>query len=396
MVSKTVSDELERELETLREQQQAISGVLRALAHGGGLKAVLEEVAEACNRLCRADNGALWLLQGDKLESVAHHGDAAGAEYDRENPHALDRTTAAGRVAVTRRPVHIPDVEADAEYSYAGPRSYRSMLGVPILFENELIGVICVVRAEPKPYSEDEIALAQTFSDQAAIAIANARLLDTVERQRGELARFISPQVADLISSNEGKQLLAGHRAYLTIAYFDLRGFTAFAETAEPEELIDIIREYHGVAGELVTEHGGTLEHFAGDGIMVFFNDPVPIDEPELQAAKLALAMRGRIGECAAGWRKRGYDLGLGAGIAVGYATLGRIGFEGRYDYGALGTVTNLAARLSDKAAAGQILLSQRAYAALEERVEATPLEELELKGLARPMQVFELVGLRV
>jgi class 3 adenylate cyclase len=386
--------ELRRELETAREQQHAVSAVLRALAGTAGLQAVLEEVVEACRRLCRADHGALWLLEGEFLVSVAHHAGAEAAEYDKQHPHRLDRTTAAGRTAVMRKPVHIPDIELDPEYAYAGPRPYRSMLGVPILFEKELIGVVVVVRREPEPFSEDDIALVQAFSDQAAIAIANARLIETVERQRTELARFISPQVAELVSSKDGKKLLAGHRAYVTIAYFDLRGFTAFAETAEPEELIDIVREYHAAAGELVEAHSGTLEHFAGDGLMVFFNDPLPLEEPELQAAKLALAMRERIGECAAGWRKRGYDLGLGAGIAVGYATLGRIGFEGRYDYGALGSVTNVAARLSDEAAAGQILLSQRAYAALEGRVEAKPLAPLELRGLARPLGVYDLVGL--
>jgi adenylate cyclase len=293
-----------------------------------------------------------------------------------------------------REPVHIPDIEADPEYSYPGPRPFRAMLGVPILVEKDLIGVVVVVRREPEPFTDDDIALLQTFSDQAAIAIANTRLVEAVERQRTELSRFVSPHVADLISSDDGKQLLAGHRAYITIAYFDLRGFTAFAETAEPEELISIVREYHAVAGELVNSHDGTLEHFAGDGIMVFFNDPLPLDDPELHAASLALAMRERIGVCAERWRKRGYDLGLGSGIAVGYATLGRIGFEGRYDYGALGTVTNVAARLSDEAAAGQILISQRAYAALEGRVDARPVAELQLKGLARPMEVYELVGL--
>jgi class 3 adenylate cyclase/putative methionine-R-sulfoxide reductase with GAF domain len=386
--------DLVRELEALREQQEAIKAVLSALAGSAGLQPVLDEVAEACRRLCGAELGALWLLEGEHLHSVAHQGEPEGVAYDREHPHVLDRTTLTGRTAVTRQPVHIPDVELDPEYAYAGPRPYRSMLGVPIIFEEDLIGVVGLVRREPEPFSDQQIALVQTFSDQAAIAITKARLLETVERQRTELSRFISPQVAELISSNEGKQLLAGHRAYLAIAYFDLRGFTAFAETAEPEELIDIVREYHAVAGELVTAHDGTLEHFAGDGLMVFFNDPVALDEPELQAAKLALAMRDRIGECAAGWRKRGYDLGLGAGIAVGHATLGRIGFEGRYDYGALGSVTNVAARLSDEAAANQILLSQRAYAALEGRVEARPLAELQLKGLARPMGVYELLDL--
>jgi class 3 adenylate cyclase len=198
--------------------------------------------------------------------------------------------------------------------------------------------------------------------------------------------------VAELISSKDGEQLLAGHRAYISGVYFDLRGFTAFAETAEPEELIAVMHEYHVTAGALVQEHGGTIEHFAGDGLMVFFNDPIPVDEHELQAAKLAVAMRGRLAELIGGWRKRGYELALGAGIAVGYATLGRIGFEGRYDYGALGVVTSLAARLSDEAAAGQILLSQRAYAALEGQVEAQPVARLEIKGFARPVQAYELL----
>jgi class 3 adenylate cyclase len=386
--------EVERELEALRDQQEAINGVLRALVRPTGLQPVLDEVVEACRRLSDSDNGAMWLLEGDLLVSVAHQVGGEPGEYDREHPHTLDRTSAAGRTALARAPVHIPDVEEDPEYTYAGPRPFRTMLGVPILLEDELIGVVCVTRKEPRPYSDDDVALLETFSNQAAIAIANARLLETVERQRAELSRFLSPQVAELITSQEGKQLLAGHRAYLVIAYFDLRGFTAFAETAEPEELIDIVREYHAVAGELVTAHSGTLEHFAGDGLMVFFNDPVEIDDPELEAAKLALEMRERIGECAEGWRKRGYALGLGAGIAVGHATLGRIGFEGRYDYGALGSVTNIAARLSDEAAAGQILLSQRAYAAVEERIDAREVGQLELKGLSRPMEVYELLGL--
>jgi adenylate cyclase len=195
-----------------------------------------------------------------------------------------------------------------------------------------------------------------------------------------------------LVSSDEGAQLLAGHRAYITIVYFDLRGFTAFVETAEPEELIDVIGSYHAAAGELVRAHGGTVEHFAGDGLMVFFNDPVPIADHELQAARLAISVRDRVRELSVGWRKRGYELGLGVGIAVGHATLGRIGFEGRYDYGALGAVTNLAARLSDRAAAGQILLSQRAYAALDDRVEAAPVGELEVKGFARAVQAYELL----
>jgi class 3 adenylate cyclase len=384
--------DLTRQLEALREQQRAISGVLRAVARSAGLQPVLDEVVEACSRLCDADNAALWLLDSGLLHSVADHGEPEGAAYDRQHPHALDRTTVAGRTALTRQPVHIPDVDADPEYAYRGPRPYRALLGVPVVVEDDLIGVIVLDRNEQRPFSDEHIALAQTFADQAAIAIANARLLEAVERQRTELSRFVSPQVAALISSEDGKQVLAGHRAYITVVYFDLRGFTTFAETAEPEELIDVLAQYHAAAGELVTAYEGTLEHFAGDGMMVFFNDPMPLPDPELQAAKLALSMRERIGECAAGWRKRGYELALGAGIAVGHATLGRIGFEGRYDYGALGIVTSLASRLSDEAAGGQILLSQRAYAALEGQVEAKPVARLELKGFARPVEAYELL----
>src|SRR5262249_18087667 len=270
----------------------------------------------------------------------------------------------------------------------------RTMLGAPVLIEDELVGVIQVGRREVRPFNEREIELIATFANQCAIAIGNARLFETVERQRAHLARFVAPEVAALVSTEEGSRLLAGHRAHVSVVYFDLRGFTAFAETSEPEELIDVVREYHEAAGRLVAAHRGTLEHFAGDGLMVFFNDPVPLPDHELHAAKLAVAMRERVGKLSDAWRRRGYELGLGAGIATGHATLGQIGFEGRYDYGALGTVTNLAARLSDAAATGQILLSQRAHAAIENRVEAQPAAELEIKGFTHAVRAYELIRL--
>jgi adenylate cyclase len=396
-LASSATAKLSRELEALRQQQRAISDVLRAVASSEGLRAVLDEIVIAAKTLCRGDHAQLYLAEGDQMQIFSQSLDLDESyDYAQEHPHARDRTTVVGRVALSGQVEHIADVLQDADYSYGAQPivGYRSLLGIPILLDDHLIGVMAIARDVPEPFAEEHVQLVKTFADQAAIAIANARLLETVERQRTELSRFLSPQVAELITSDRGKQLLAGHRAYIVIAYFDLRGFTAFAETAEPEELIDIVREYHEAAGELITGHGGTLEHFAGDGLMVFFNDPAPIEEPELQAAKLALAMRKRIGVCAEGWRKRGYDLGLGAGVAVGYATLGRIGFEGRHDYGALGSVTNVAARLSDEAVAGQILLSQRAYAVLEDRVEARSVGRLELKGLTRPLEVYELVGL--
>jgi class 3 adenylate cyclase/putative methionine-R-sulfoxide reductase with GAF domain len=387
--------ELVQELQDVRERQHAISKVLRAVARSRGLQPVLEEVAEACKRLCRADYAALWLLQDGLLHLGAHQGEPEGAAYDRDHPHALDRTTAAGRAAVERRPIQIPDVLTDPEYTYPGPRFFRAMLGVPIMVEDDLIGVVVMVRREPERFTGDHIALVQTFADQAAIALSNARLIEAVERQRTELSRFVSSQVADLISSEDGERLLAGHRAYISSLFCDLRGFTAFAETAAPEELFDILREYHAVLGELIPAHEGTLEHFAGDGVMVFFNDPLPVEEHELQAIRLALAAQARVADVAETWRKRGIELSLGIGIEAGYATLGRIGFEGRFDYAAIGPVTNLASRLSTHASPGQILIGQRIFAATEEAVETTPVGNLELKGFARPVVAYEVKRLR-
>ena len=392
--SATDGSDLARELEDVREQQRAISGVLRAVARRAGLQPVLEEVAEACRRLCEADHGALWLLEDGVLHVGAHRGEPEGAQYDLDHPHGIDRSTAAGRAAIERKPVQIPDVLEDPEYTYPGPRFFRTMLGVPILVEDDLIGVVVLVRREPKPFTDDHIALVQTFADQAAIALTNARLLDAVERQRTELSRFVAPQVADLISSDDGERLLAGHRAYITSLFADLRGFTAFAETAAPEELFDVLREYHGVLGELMPVYQGTLEHFAGDGVMVFFNDPLPVDKHELQAIRLALATQTRFAGLAAGWRKRGIDLGLGVGIEAGYATLGRIGFESRFDYSALGPATNLAARLCSHASPGQTLIGQRVFAATEEAVETASVGSLELKGFGRPVVAYEVVRL--
>jgi class 3 adenylate cyclase len=291
----------------------------------------------------------------------------------------------------------IPDVLADADYSYEGQRviGYRALLGVPIVLDEELIGVIGVALRHVGPFADNHVELVRTFADQAAIAIANARLINAVERQRTELARFISPAVAQLISSEQGEQLLAGHRAYITCLFCDLRGFTAFADTAAPEELFEVLRAYHETLGELIPAHEGTLEHFAGDGVMVFFNDPLVVEEHQLQAIRLALAFQERFAQLAQLWRKRGIQLGLGIGIEAGYATLGRIGFEGRYDYGALGPVTNLASRLSTHAGAGQILIGQRVFGAVEEVVDAHPFGELELRGFGRPITAYEVRGLR-
>lgn len=388
--------ELMRELSELRDRHEAVTRVLQDLARSHmRLQPILDQIAEAMISLLRSEYSLIHLAEGELLHFQAHAGvPAAAVEYERLHPVGPGVETLTGRIALTKQPVHIRDAAADADYNFPAVKlaPVRTLLGAPVLIEDELVGVMQVGRRDVRPFDDGEIELMATLADQCAIAIGNARLFETVERQRAHLARFVSPAVAALVSSKEGSRLLAGHRAYISVAYFDLRGFTAFVETAEPEELIDVVREYHEAAGRLVAAHEGTLEHFAGDGLMVFFNDPVPLPDHELHAAKLAVAMRERVGELADGWRKRGHELGLGAGIATGHATLGQIGFEGRYDYGVLGPVTNLAARLSDAAAAGQILLSQRAFSALEDRVEALPAVQLEVRGFSRPVQVYELV----
>jgi DNA-binding response OmpR family regulator len=209
------------------------------------------------------------------------------------------------------------------------------------------------------------------------------------------LKRFFSPQLAELIVGGDAEDPLKSHRREITVVFLDLRGFTAFAETAEPEEVMGVLREYHAEMGRLVLEHEGTLERFTGDGMMIFFNDPLPVLNPGERAIRMALAMSQRVALMAQGWRKRGFDLDFGVGLAQGYATIGAIGFEGRWDYGAIGTVTNLAARLCGEAQPGQILISRRMVGTVEDLVEVEPVGELMLKGFLRPVTVFNVVRLK-
>jgi class 3 adenylate cyclase/CheY-like chemotaxis protein len=244
--------------------------------------------------------------------------------------------------------------------------------------------------------------LYDTVERQAAqLGEWNRTLEARVQEQVGQLERldrlkrFFSPQLAELIVSGGAEDPLKSHRRDITVVFLDLRGFTAFAETAEPEELMGVLREYHAEMGRLVLAHEGTLERFTGDGMMIFFNDPQPVPNPAERAVRMALAMRDRIVDLRAGWQKRGYGLDFGVGIAQGYATLGAIGFEGRWDYGAIGTVTNLAARLCADAQPGQILVSKRVVAAVEDMVEVEAVGELHLKGFLKPVPTFRVLGLR-
>jgi class 3 adenylate cyclase len=251
--------------------------------------------------------------------------------------------------------------------------------------------------------SLEKKALRDEVQSQAAqLAEWNRKLEQRVQEQLAQLDRlgrlksFFSPQLAESIINGGGEDLLKTHRREVVVAFLDMRGFTTFTDSSEPEEVMSVLAEYHGAMGPLILAHEGTLERFAGDGMMIFFNDPIALANPTANAVKMALAMQERFVPQRAVWKKRGYDLGLGIGIAQGYATLGAIGFEGRWDYACIGSVTNLAARLCSQAKGGQILTNQKTLSRIEDAVQAEPLGEVTLKGIAHPVPLFNITGVKV
>jgi class 3 adenylate cyclase/CheY-like chemotaxis protein len=209
-----------------------------------------------------------------------------------------------------------------------------------------------------------------------------------------QLKRFFSPQLAELIVSSGDDKFMESHRQEITVVFCDLRNFTEFSSTAEPEEQLRVLREYHNAVGSLIFRYEATLEHFAGDGVMAFFNDPVPCPDPAARAIKMSIAMRSEIGQLRDEWKKRGFELGFGVGIALGYATLGQVGFEGQFHYMAIGSVANLASRLCDQADDGQILITQRVYADVEDIAEVEPVGELTFKGFHKPVPAYQVLGM--
>jgi adenylate cyclase len=321
--------------------------------------------------------------------------------------------------------VHIQDTAADAGSRVVGSLlqaladigGTRSLLGVALRKDRTLVGAIVVYRQEMRPFTDKQIALLQNFAAQAVIAMENARLLGELRarteevaglnrdlearvaaqlaelERTGRLRRFLAPQLADLIVARGDESILESHRREIVVVFCDLRGFTAFAERAEPEELMALLRDYHAAMGPIVARFEGTLDHYAGDGIMVFFNDPLPTPEPAKRAIEMAVAMREAAAEVIKTWRRHGHDIGFGVGISQGYATLGQIGFAERMDYTAIGTVTNLAARLCAEAKDGQILISRRVATAVEEAAALEEIGDLSLKGLSQAVAVYNVVA---
>jgi GAF domain-containing protein len=405
------------------ERQTATSDVLKIISSSpGDLQPVFNSILANAIRICEAKFGTMWLHEGDGFRAVALHDAPSAYEAMRRNrlfhPVDLHPKSAFRRLLETRQVIHIADLRMDQAYLDGAPTTIelvdavgaRAVLLVPMLKGDELVGSINMYRQEVRLFNDKQIELLTNFAAQAVIAIENARLLNdlnTLNQQleqrvtdqvseierMSRLRRFLPPQVADLIIASGAEKQLESHRREITALFCDLRGFTGFSEKSDPEDVMALLREYHAAIGEIIIKYSGTLEHYAGDGVMVFFNDPIPVENPALQAVQTALEMRMAIEALTEKWRRLGYELGFGVGIAHGFATLGTIGFEGRFDYAAIGTVSNVASRLCDEAKPGQILISPRVLMAVEDAINVEPVGDFTLKGISRPVAAYNVLS---
>lgn len=413
-------DELKRQLAEVREQQTATADILKVIASSPtDVQPVLDAVAMAALRFCGATDATIALREGAEMMMAAHEGSLVSPEAGQRD--LLDGRTVRGRAILDGVTVHVPDLTTadpglfSTSQNLGTEQNFRAVVAAPMLREGGVLGCIALRKSEPGPFTPRQIELLEIFAAQAVIAIENVRLFTELNQRTeevaelnrdlqarvtaqveelgrvGRLKRFLAPQLAELIVSQGDEKILESHRREIVVVFCDLRGYTAFSETAEPEEVLDFLREYHGALGPLVSQFEGTLDQFSGDGIMVFFNDPMPVPDPAERAVKMAIAMREASSTLIAAWRERGRELGFGAGIAQGYATLGQIGFSERSGYTAIGTVCNVAARLCGEAKDGQILLSQRVNVALKGVLATEQVGTLALKGLTQPVVTYNV-----
>ncbi len=419
------------ELRESLDRQTATADILRVIAGTPeDSKRALDTIAETAVRMFDASAVNFRRIEGDVLRLVGSAGPTIAKVRQALSDLPLEPTDPAVRSVFDNRQISIED----RRVALANERGeiarilrdlpVRSQAFTPLSRRGEAIGVMIVSRSEVRPFAQGEFDLMTGFADQAVIAIENARLLKELRERTnqleaqsqevvklnqqlekrvadqvgeiermGRLRRFLPPQVADLIVASGTEKQLESHRREITALFCDLRGFTGFSESSDPEDVMALLREYHAAIGEIIIKYSGTLERFAGDGVMVVFNDPVPVPNPALQAVQMALDMRVAIGALIEKWRRLGHDLGFGMGIAHGYATLGTIGFEGRFDYAAIGTVSNVASRLCDEAKPGQILISPRVLIAVEGAVAVEPVGDFALKGIRRPMSAHNVLA---